>query len=851
MADKTGGIGGIKMEKEFLKYWNKSAKDAARYLNSSLEGISEEEARARLIKYGKNSLSAKRKDSPLRTFLGQLKNPVILILLVATFISAMTGELIDASIIFGIILISSLLSFIQEYSAGNAVEKLVAQVQVEALVLRNGQKTAIDFTDVVPGDILLLSAGSLIPADGLIVDSLDFFVNQSVLTGESLPVEKLPGIVAEDADIGQRTNCVYRGTMVQSGNATVLVINTGKETEFGKIAKFLSQKAPATEFEIGIHQFGLLLTQIMFVLTLAVFAINVAFKRPVIDSLLFSVALAVGITPELLPAIIGITLSQGAKLMAKEGVIVKKLSSIENFGGMDILCTDKTGTITMGVVQLDKASDADGLSSEEVFRLAYINASLQTGMVNALDQAIMDKKSIDISSVSKAGEIPYDFMRKRLSVAVEEKGTYQLITKGALDKITAVCKYFILDSKILPLDDLALEAINKRYRDWGSQGIRVLGVATKSIQLKDIYNYDDEADMVFAGFLLFFDPPKEDVAETIKKLKANGVELRIITGDNKYVAIHTAESVGMDASNVMTGSDMMKLSYDALWNQVEKTAIFAEVDPSQKERIVLALKKRGHVVGYMGDGINDVPALHAADLGISVNTAVDAAKETASFVLLDKSLEVLNTGIELGRKTFENTIKYIQITTGANLGNMFSMAGASLFMPFLPLLPKQILLINFITDFPAIAISGDKVDPEVLKTPRKWDLKFVRNSMFVFGLTSSFFDYMTFGILLLGFKADEKLFQSAWFILSIFTELAVLLIMRTKKPFYKSRPSPLLLYSAAGVGAVTLALSYLPIETSVFNIEPIPPKVLLSLMGVLMLYAITTEIVKYIFYKKK
>ena len=832
------------------RYWSLPSITVLQDFHAVPTGLTAEEAALRLNEFGENSIKAQKKTAPLLLFLSQFKNPIILILIIATAISAMTGDWFDSIIILAIVLGSAILSFVQEYSASNAVEELRSQVQIKTTVLRKGKPIVISSNLVVPGDIITLSAGSLIPADGLILECHDFYVNQSILTGEAFPVEKNADIVPEDANLAERKNCVYMGTNVRSGSATMLVTQTGASTEFGQIAKQLTLRQPETEFERGVRRFGYLLTEMMLLLTLVVFAINVIFHKPPIDSLLFSVALAVGITPQLLPAIINITLAKGSRTMAKEGVIVRRLTVIENFGSMDVLCTDKTGTLTEGVIHLDRALDVEGKTSDTVFRLAYLNSSLQTGLVNPLDEAIIAYQGLDISSAKKRNEIPYDFFRKRLSVIVQEGEQCTLIIKGALSNILDICTHVQVDTTVQTLDDAILDSIHQRFVAWSDQGLRVLGVAQKIVSIQKQYDVEDEQAMIFMGFLLFFDPPKADVTQSIFDLAQLGVQLRIITGDNKLVALHTANAVGLKVNGVLTGAELMKLNDESLWNMIETTNLFAEVDPNQKERIILALKKKNHVVGYMGDGINDAPALHAADVSISVNTAVDVAKEAADFVLLEHSLDVLKRGIELGRTTFANTLKYIFITTSANFGNMFSMAGASLFMPFLPLLPKQILLINFLTDFPALTIANDFVDDEMIEKPRRWDIGFIRNFMFTFGLISSFFDYLTFAVLLIGFKAQQDLFQSGWFVLSILTELLVLLVMRTQKPFFKSKPAPVLLYASIAVGVITLILPYLPLQR-ILNITPIPPLTLLALLGIAILYIITTEIAKHYFYRSK
>ena len=833
---------------ESFKYWSMSAEDVMKNLNSMPAGLTSKEAALRLKKHGENVIKKKKQDTQLILFLNQFRNPIIIILIVATAISGVTGELTDALIIATIILASAVLSFIQEYSAGNAIEELRAKVQARALVLRDGKFTEISSRGIVPGDIVRVSSGSLIPADARILECSDFFVTQAVLTGESVPSEKTPEIADEDAGIQDRRNCVFMGTNVQSGSAVVLVTATGENTNFGAIAKNLSLRPPETEFERGVRHFGYLLTQIMLVLTLSVFAINVIMERPAIEALLFSVALAVGITPQLLPAIISITLSRGSRSMAEEGVIVRRLTAIENFGSMDVLCTDKTGTLTEGTIRLDGAFDLDGEASESVFRLAYLNASLQTGMENSLDKAVSEARNLDISNIVKKGEIPFDFTRERLSVIVEEDSRYTLITKGAFSTVLNICTQVEHKKVIKDLDDVDLRNIQQLYETWSSQGIRVLGIAIRSVELKEKYSVEDENQMVFAGFLLLFDHPKQDVIQTISNLEKNGVSLRVITGDNKLTAVHTVESVGIKIRGVITGSDLMKMSDESLWNKVENTTVFAEVDPNQKERIILALKKNRHVVGYMGDGINDIPALHAADVSISVDNAVDVARESADFVLMEKSLKSLNRGIELGRITFGNTLKYILVTTSANFGNMFSMAGVSLFLPFLPLLPKQILLINFLTDFPAITIANDRVDEEELQKPRRWDIGMIRNFMFTFGFISSVFDYVTFAVLFIGFKAQPEIFQSGWFTVSVLTELLILMVMRTHKPFFMSRPAPLLLYSSIAVGAVTLILPYTPLSRFL-NIEPVGLSIMAALIAISAAYIVTTEIAKHFFYR--
>jgi Mg2+-importing ATPase len=835
-------------------YWSLSESELLEALHSSLDGLSTAEAGKRLLQTGPNVIKPHRHDTALQSFISQFTSPLVLILIFAAIVSAIAGEWTDATIVVIIVIASALLSFAQEYSAGQAVEKLRAQVAIKASVWRDGKEQTVPAEQIVPGDIVLLSAGSLIPADGIVLEAKDFYVSQAVLTGETFPVEKKPGPVDAEADLPERINSVFMGTSVRSGTARAVMVQTGKETEFGEIAERLTLRPPTTEFEHGIRKFGNLLTKVMTVLVLAVFIINIVLHKPVMDSLLFAIALAVGIAPELLPAIISINLSKGALAMAKCGVIVRRLNAIENLGSMDILCTDKTGTLTVGVVRLDGALDMEGTPSDEVMRWAYLNAFYQTGMESPLDEAILAQKPAETSGIEKLDEIPYNFIRKRLSVVIDPKsgGETQpmLITKGAFENVLEICTRIRKDSSEKPLDPDLRRKLEARYREWSTKGYRVLGVAVRNMPRKASYKAEeDEREMTFAGFLLFFDPPKPDVVHTLEALKRFGVQVKIITGDNHLVASHVAEIVGLPVEGVITARQIKDMRDEALWHTAERTTIFAEVDPNQKERIILALRKMGHVIGYMGDGINDAPALHAADVGISVDQAVDVAKEAADFVLLQHDLDVLLAGIKEGRRTFANTLKYIFTTTSANFGNMLSMAGASLFLPFLPLLAKQILLNNFLSDFPAMGIPGDNVDDELVERPHRWNIRFIRDFMIIFGLVSSIFDYATFGLLLLVMHASEQQFQTGWFIESLLTELVIALVVRTRKPFYRSRPGRMLWMLTLAVGVVTLAVPYLPFS-HFLGFTPLPVWIVAVLVGLTALYIIAAEIAKKIFYSR-
>ena len=832
-------------------FWSKPVNDVAQSINSSVSGLSEKDAQTVLKLAGPNRIQSKEKITPLGLLFNQFKSPIVLILVFATLVSAFLQDWADAVIILLIVMGSALLSFFQEYNANNAAEKLKEQVSFKTDVLRDGKSVSIPTDEIVPGDVVLLSAGSLIPADGLVIEAKDFFVNQAVLTGETFPVEKVPGIIPENSGLAERTNVVFMGTNVRSGSAKVLIVQTGLQTAFGQIANKLTLRPPETEFERGIRKLGYLLTEVMFVLVFGIFFFNVLLSKPVLDSLLFSIALAVGLTPQLLPAIININLSKGSQEMAKRGVIVRRLESIENFGSMDILCTDKTGTLTEGVVHLDGALDINGDPSDQVSLYAYLNAKMQTGLPNPLDEAIVNQGAKGADEYSKLDEIPYDFIRKRLTVVVERNGIPPfMITKGALENILAACSQVKIGDEEKVLDTSQQAKIQTRYEAWSAQGYRVLGLAVKSVSGQaHPFSKNGETDMAFSGFLLFLDPPKEGVKDTIQALEKLGVRLKVITGDNKLVAHHTGQVVGLGDAKVLTGAELDDLRDEALWHAVEETTIFAGVDPNQKERIILALKKRGHVVGYMGDGINDAPSLHSADVGISVANAVDVAKEAADLVLLKQDLDVLREGIIQGRKTFANTLKYVFMATSANFGNMFSMAGASLFLPFLPMLPKQILLINFLTDLPEITIASDRVDDVFVERPHRMDIKFIRRFMLIFGPLSSLFDFATFGVLLWFMKANEQSFQTGWFIESILSAGVVVFAVRTRLPFTRSRPSRAMLAVTLVVMFVTLWLPYSPLA-GLLGFVPLSISYLLVIFGIVALYFMSAELTKRWFYRQ-
>ena len=780
-------------------FWALSSEQILGQMGTSLNGLTQNEAQKRLFRFGANLLKPKKKTDTITLLVNQFRSPLILILIIASILSFFLGDPTNGSIILVIVLVSGLLGFWQERGSTNAVQKLLAIIQLNTSVLREGGQKDVPAEKIVPGDIIILSAGDVVPADCFILHSKDLFVDEAALTGETYPAEKSMGILPTDTTISHRTNSLFMGTHVISGNATVVAVNTGVNTEFGKIADHLRIRPPETEFEHGIRYFGYFLMIVTLSLVLAILAINIYFKRPLLDSVIFSLALAVGLTPQLLPAIISINLSHGAKRMAEKKVIIKRLESIENFGSMNILCSDKTGTLTEGVMHLDSVVDVDGKPNEKVLLYAFLNSSFQTGYKNPIDEAIHSHCNLDISGFQKIDEVPYDFIRKRLSILVSTKHGNLMITKGTLPILFSICSQAETSSGNVDMADIQGK-LQAQFEEFNSQGFRVLGLAYQRDFIGDTIHKEDEKDLIFLGFIVLNDPPKSGVADTISRLKQKGISLKVISGDNRLVTAHVGEQVGLSTVKILTGSDLLKISDAALVIQAKEVSIFAEIEPNQKQRIIIALKKSGNVVGYIGDGINDAPALHAADVGISVNSAVDVAKEAADIVLLEKDLGVLENGVQEGRMTFGNTLKYVFMATSANFGNMFSMAGASLFLSYLPLLPKQILLTNLMTDFPEMNIASDNVDSEMLIQPRRWNIKFIRQFMLVFGMLSSVFDFLTFGALLWILHASQTQFRTGWFIESVVSASLIVLV------FFARGNSPKLqnIFPGAGWGIFNL-----------------------------------------------
>jgi P-type Mg2+ transporter len=836
------------MDPEDLPYWSLPVPDLSRRLETGDHGLCGEDARARLARVGANVLRPRRRAGTAWLLLSQFTSPIVLVLIFAALLASFLGQHIDATIILMIVLGSGLLGFWQERGAVGAVEALQARVRIKATVVRDGQEAEVPVEEVVPGDVIVLGGGDTIPGDGLILESKDLFVDEAALTGESFPVEKAPGLLPEETPLAWRSNSLFLGTHVVSGTARAIVVRSGKETEFNRVSQRMALGRPETEFERGVRHFGYLLMEVTLILVVVIFAINVALARPVLDSLLFSLALAVGLTPQLLPAVVSVNLAHGARRMAERKVIVKRLASIEDFGSMDVLCSDKTGTLTEGVARVHTAIDFQGNPCEKARLYAFLNARYESGFTNPIDEAIRADRPSDPAGYRKLDEVPYDFLRRRLSILVEERGRPLLVTKGALASVLAVCsRADTATGEIMELTEARAE-IERRYQELGSEGFRTLGVAYRELDPGTPLTREHEAGMTFAGFLVLHDPPRDHIAETIGKLAGLGVALKIVTGDNRHVARAVAEIVGVPHPDVLTGEEIARMSDRALILRAGAVSVFAEVEPNQKERILLALKKAGNVVGYLGDGINDASALHAADVGISVESAVDVAKDAADIVLMEKGLDVLAEGIREGRVTFANTLKYVYMAASANFGNMISMAGISLVLPYLPLLPKQILLLNLLTDLPEMAIAADRVDPEWVERPRRWEVGTIRRFMVVFGGLSSLFDCATFGLLLLVLRATPIQFRTGWFLESIVSATAIVLVIRTRRAFYASRPGTALSLASLLVMGISLVFPYIA-PGRLLGFGPFPVTFLPALGGIVVLYVAAAEAMKRWYYR--
>ena len=833
-------------------FWQLPVATLLAQLGASAAGLSSAEAATRLAQFGPNLVHAERKKALLLQFLSKFRNPLVIILLVASALSAFTGDAASFFIIGAIVLISVTLDFVQEYRAGQAAEKLRLSVAVRGQVLRDGKPVEIPLAELVPGDVALLSAGDMIPCDGRVLEAKDFFVNQALLTGEPYPVEKAPGEAPAGTEILAAANSVLLGTSVISGSAKVLMCRTGQDTALGEIADTLLAKAPPTAFEQGTHRFGILIMRMTILLVLFVLLVNAFFHRPWLESFLFAIALAVGLTPELLPMVVSVTLSRGALRMAANKVIVKRLASIQNLGSMDVFCTDKTGTLTEARIHLERHLDPLGQECQRVLDLAYLNSFFETGLKSPLDAAILEHKEIDVSGWSKIDEVQFDFERRRISVLVDKGAERLLVVKGAPEDILRLSTSYVVDRDAAPrpLDAAARANINGQFAALSREGFRVLGIASRQVGPEHSHAVvGDEAELVFAGFAAFLDPPKESAKAALAGLAADRISVKVITGDNELVTQHIVAELGLAVTGVLTGAEIQQLDDLALAARVEQVNLFCRVTPSQKNRIILALKRRGHVVGYLGDGINDAPSLHSADVGISVDGAVDVAKAAADMILLEHDLGVLHAGVLEGRRTFGNIMKYIMMGTSSNFGNMFSMAGASLFLPFLPMLPVQILLNNLLYDVSELAIPLDRVDDDYLSHPRHWDMNFIRNFMLVIGPVSSLFDFLTFFIMLAVFHAGQALFQTGWFIESMATQVLVIFIIRTRGNPLRSRPHPWLVACSLTVVALAALLPFTPAGVHLGFVAP--PGYLFPILAALLLcYLLAVEGMKRWFFRR-
>jgi Mg2+-importing ATPase len=839
-------------DKNLESFWDKPLQDLLQLLQATPAGLTTGTAKRQLRIYGPNSMAQESRFAGLLTFLRLFANPLVVILLVASGISLGLGDQVGGLIIIAIVLLSVLLNFYMEFQAQHAVAEIQKQVATTAAVMRDGLEQELPIAELVPGDIIRLNAGDLVPADARLLDVKDLQVRESALTGESLPVEKSARDLPEGKHgVADAINSVFLGTAIQTGLGTAVIVRTGRSTALGGIAQRLAARPPETEFGRGIRHFGLMITRVIMLLVLFVLLVNLYFRRPLLESFLFAVALAVGMTPEMMPMIITVTLAQGARRMTRKKVLVKQLAAIEDFGSVTILCSDKTGTLTEGEIVLDRHVDILGRADDNVLRLIYLNSYFEAGIKSPLDDAVLKHEHPEILEYVKVDEIPFDFNRKRLSVVVRHGDEHLLITKGEAEGIFGICQSVSIDGSSQPFNESRRAAAEETYRKLSADGYRTLGVAVLKVDKRDMYTPADEQDMTLAGFAAFLDPPKEGVHAVLEALKQNGLSVVIMTGDNQFVTQKIAHDVGLATDRILTGNQVDTMDNAALAYQAENGAIFTRVSPEQKNRVILALKARGHVVAYGGDGINDAPSLHTADVGISVMNGVDVAKDAAKIILLEKDLAVLNDGVIEGRRCFANIMKYIIMGTSSNFGNMFSMAAASLFLPFLPMLPTQILLNNFLYDLSQISIPGDNVDPALLHRPKRWQIGFIRQFMMIIGPISSIYDFLTFGVLLWVFNASTNapLFHTGWFVESLATQTLVVFVIRTAGNPFKSRPGRPLLIGVLAVVAVAVVLPYTPVG-SLLGFIPLP----LSLLGAIAVLAVTyllvVQVVKSWFYRR-
>jgi Mg2+-importing ATPase len=841
-------------KQEAFDFWSAPVATVLERLGTHAEGFSSAEAAARLTTQGPNRISDQPRRRLLLNFLARFRNPLILMLLAAAAVSAVTQDPTSFVIITTIVLLSVILDFVQEHRAEIAADKLRDRVALRVSVLRDGRVCDVAAAAIVAGDVVMLTAGDLVPADCRLVESKDLFVNEALLTGEAYPAEKLARDLTKDEahDITAPPNAVFMGSSILSGTTRAVVVATGRDTRLGGIAGVLASAPPPTAFAVGIKDFGMLIVRLTVLLVLFVLLVNLLFARPLLESFLFALALAVGLTPELLPMVVSVTLARGALRMARKDVIVKRLSAIHDFGSMDVLCSDKTGTLTEARIKLIRQVDLTGAESRNVLQLAYINAAFETGLKSPLDQAILEAQPIDLAGWRKLDEVPFDFERRRVSVLVERDGKRMLVVKGAPEDVLKLASRYQgeSDGDARPIDDAARDTAREVFEKLGVEGFRALGVAWREVEPDRDHAYlDDETDLIFAGFAAFLDPAKESARPALESLARINVAIRIVTGDNEHVTAHVCRELGLDVKGVLTGPELAELTDEALAARLGDINLFCRVSPPQKARIIRALRRRGHVVGYLGDGINDAPSLHAADVGLSVEGAADVAKEAATMILLRNDLGVLAEGVREGRRTFANIMKYIMMGTSSNFGNMFSMAGGVLFLPFLPMLPVQILLNNLLYDVSETAIPLDDVDEDMIERPRHWDMRFVRDFTFVMGPVSSLFDFMTFGLLLWVFHSGEALFHTGWFVESLMTQVLVIFVIRTRGSPFASRPHPILAATSLAAVAVAVVLPYTPLGVW-FGFSPPPLELLAALAGMTAVYLVFVQVVKHWFYSR-
>ncbi|MBI3530820.1 MAG: magnesium-translocating P-type ATPase [Betaproteobacteria bacterium] len=822
-------------------------------MDTGPEGLSSAQARVRLKRYGPNTFRDTEAHSLTVEFLKRFGNPLIVILIAASLIAGLTGQLASFVIIVVMVVASVTLDFTQEYRAHRASERLRKSVQLHAAVVRGGVVHRIRVSGVVPGDLVLLAAGSLIPADGMLVEGRDLFVNQSILTGESFPVEKRArNLAASDGENMRDSNALFMGSSLISGTGRMLVCRTGSSTALGKIAHSLDVTPPPTAFEIGTRRFGMLIMRLTLMMVLFVLLVNTALHRPLFESFLFALALAVGLTPELLPMVVSVTLSRGALSLAGKGVVVKRLAAVQNLGAMDVLCTDKTGTLTEARIHLEGHVNFAGMQSPKVFELAYLNSHFETGIKSPLDAAILERPAPPIGAWRKVDEVPFDFERRRVSVLLDEGDVRVLIVKGAPEELLRLCSHYRADESggVRTCDGEVRVLARRQLAALENQGQRVLGVAYRELPKSHEHAaVGDEAELVFGGFAVFLDPPKPSAVAALSALAASGVQVKILTGDSELVTEHLCATLGIAVVGTLTGAEIERINDDGLAARAEQANLFCRVSPAQKNRIILALKSRRHVVGYLGDGINDAPALHSADVGLSVEGAADVAREAADMILTRHDLRVLHDGVLEGRRTFANVRKYIMMGTSSNFGNMFSMAAASVFLPFLPMLPVQILLNNILYDISEVPIPLDRVDEDSICRPQVWDMRFIRNFMLVIGLVSSLFDFLTFYVLFALMHAGEALFHTGWFIESLVSQVLVIFVIRTRGSPFASAPSRTLTATSLAVVMLAFAFPFLPWARD-FGFETPAPWFCVVLAVLVVVYLLVVEMVKRLFYRR-